>query len=82
MKFISRFKKISTEKNTVIYIVEEMHCNHCKKAVEESVMKVEGVQTAEANAGANTLIVTGNAKQEDIKQVVEKAGFVFKGVKQ
>ena len=81
MKFFSKFKKENIEENTVVYGVDDMHCNHCKKAVEEAVMKVKGVKSAEANVGANTLTVVGNPEDDGIRQAVESAGFIFKGRK-
>ena len=39
MKFFDIFKKQETEAGTVVYAVEGMHCNHCKAAVEQSVVK-------------------------------------------
>ena len=39
MKFFDKFKKQKTEAGTVVYVVEGMHCNHCKAAVEQSVGK-------------------------------------------
>ncbi len=81
MKFLDKFKKQSAVAGTVIYTVEGMHCNHCKAAVEQAVGKLKGVESCEASPAANTLVVTGNAQENDIRKAVEQAGFVFKGVK-
>ena len=81
MKFLSKFKKEKIEAGTIIYGVDDMHCNHCKKAVEEAAMKIKGVNSAEANVGANTLTGVGNPKDDDIKRAVETAGFIFRGRK-
>ncbi len=83
MKFLDKFKTTktsSTEANApkvTIYNVDGMHCNHCKRAVEEAVLKVKGVQEVQANVSAHTLTVTGNAKAKDVQQAVESAGFDF-----
>ena len=82
MKFFSRFKKQEAVAGTVVYSVEGMHCNHCKAACEQAVGKLKGVETCEANPAANTLTITGNATEADIRAAVEQAGFEFKGVKE
>ena len=79
MKFFDKFKKQSAVTGTVVYTVEGMHCNHCKAAVEQAVGKLKGVESCEATPAANTLVVTGNAQENDIRKAVEQAGFVFKG---
>ena len=81
MKFLDKFKKQSAVAGTAIYTVEGMHCNHCKAAVEQAVGKLKGVEACEASPAANTLVVTGNAQENDIRKAVEQAGFEFKGVK-
>ncbi len=81
MKLFSKFKKTEAVEGTTVYCVEGMHCNHCKAAVEDSVKKIKGVTEAEANVGACTLTVTGNASEDKVKKAVEKAGFEFKGQK-
>jgi uncharacterized membrane protein YraQ (UPF0718 family) len=82
MKFLDKFKKQKAVAGTVIYTVEGMHCNHCKAAVEQAVGKLKGVESCEATPAANTLVVTGNAQENDIRKAVEQAGFEFKGVKE
>ncbi len=79
MKFLDKFKKQKAVAGTVIYTVEGMHCNHCKAAVEQAVGKLKGVESCEATPAANTLAVTGNAQENDIRKAVEQAGFEFKG---
>ena len=80
MEFLDKFKKHDSVEGTVIYVVEGMHCNHCKAAVERAVGEVKGVETCEATPAANTLVVTGNVRENDIRKAVEQAGFEFKGV--
>lgn len=82
MKFLSKFKKQEAVEGTVTYIVEGMHCSHCKAACEQSVGKVKGVVSCEATPAASTLVVTGTASEGDIRKAVEQAGFEFKGVKE
>ena len=75
MKLFDKFRKQPAAAGTVVYKVEGMHCNHCKASVENSVLKVKGVQSALANVGAGTLTVTGTATESDIRRAVEQAGF-------
>lgn len=75
MKLFDKFRKQPVEAGTVVYKVEGMHCNHCKASVENSVLKVKGVQSALANVSAGTLTVTGTATESDIRRAVEQAGF-------
>ena len=75
MKLFDKFRKQPAAAGTVVYKVEGMHCNHCKASVENSVLKVKGVQSALANVSAGTLTVTGTATESDIRRVVEQAGF-------
>ncbi len=82
MKFFDKFKKQNAPSEAVVYTVDDMHCNHCKAAVESAVLKVKGVESAEANVSAKTLTVTGNADAEYIRKAVEEAGFSFKGRKE
>ncbi|MBQ4442375.1 MAG: cation transporter [Bacteroidales bacterium] len=42
---------------------------------------MKGVETCEATPGANTLVVTGTASENDVRKAVEQAGFEFKGMK-
>ena len=75
MKLFDKFRKQPAAAGTVVYKVEGMHCNHCKASVENSVLKVKGVQSALANVSAGTLTVTGTAPESEIRRAVEQAGF-------
>lgn len=72
-------KPAHTVSGATIYHVEGMHCSHCKKAVEEAVSAVEGVETVEADIDNHLLNVTGPASPDQIRKAVEQAGFDFKG---
>jgi uncharacterized membrane protein YraQ (UPF0718 family)/copper chaperone CopZ len=54
--------------------VEGMTCSHCKKLVEETVQKLEGVDRAEANLAHGTLTVTGSPDLTQITQSLESIG--------
>ncbi len=79
MKFFSKFQKQEAVEGTVVYVVEGMHCNHCKASVEKAVGSLKGVESAEVNLGAKTVTVTGRATAEEVGRAVENAGFEFKG---
>lgn len=81
MKLFSKFKKHDVVAGSVVYTVEGMHCSHCKAACEQSVGKVDGVASCEATPAANTLVVTGDADEADVRAAVEQVGFSFKGIK-
>lgn len=82
MKLFSKFKKQEVAKGTTVYCVEGMHCNHCKANMEKAAMNIKGVTFAEATPAANTLVVTGTATDDDIRNAVEQAGFEYKGRKE
>lgn len=85
MKYWSKFftpKEKANLDRVIVYNIEGMHCNHCRRAVEEATMKVKGVTMAEANVGSKTLTINGNPKEEDIRKAVEEAGFTYKGIRE
>lgn len=85
MKYLSKFftpKEKANLDRVIVYNIEGMHCNHCRRAIEEATMKVKGVTTAEANVGSKTLTINGNPKEEDIRKAVEEAGFTYKGIRE
>jgi uncharacterized protein len=85
MKYWSKFFAPKEKENldrVIVYNIEGMHCNHCRRAVEEATMKVKGVTTAETNVGSKTLTINGNPKEEDIRKAVEEAGFTYKGIRE
>lgn len=80
MKLFNRFKKTELNSDETIYKVEGMSCSHCKMSVEKAVLSLKNIEYAEADINKKILKVKGNAKESDIKQKVEDAGFVFKGI--
>lgn len=57
------------------YIVTGMTCAACQTRVEKAVSKVPGVSSCSVSLLTNSMGVEGNAKQSDIIQAVEKAGY-------
>lgn len=80
MKLFNRFKKTELNSDETIYKVEGMSCSHCKMSVEKAVLSLKNIEYAEADINKKILKVKGNAKESDIKQKVEDAGFIFKGI--
>ncbi len=81
MKFFSRFTNTkSSEPDTMVYRVEDMHCSHCEAAVVRAVEEVAGVERAKASASAKSLTVKGQATEEAVRKAVEGIGYTFKGV--
>ena len=71
------------EANTMekVIKVEGMMCEHCEASVKKELEKIRKVEsaTADHNAGAVTLQLKGNVKEEKLKKAVEDAGFTFVG---
>lgn len=57
------------------YNVSGMSCAACSARVEKAVSSVDGVDSCSVNLLTGTMLVTGSAKNEEIIQAVEKAGY-------
>lgn len=80
MKLFERFShKAAADPDTAVYTVEGMHCSHCEAAVMRAVENLPGVESAKASASRKSLSIKGPASEEAIREVVEKAGYTFKG---
>lgn len=57
--------------------VTGMHCQHCAKAVEDEIKKIDGVSKVKADPAKNTAVVTmkGDVSDELLVKAVEEAGF-------
>jgi copper chaperone len=58
--------------------VPDMHCGHCKAAVEGELSKLSGVQRASADLEKGTVDVSyeeGVVSTEDLKEAIEEAGY-------
>jgi copper chaperone len=58
--------------------VPDMHCGHCKAAVEGELNKLSGVQRANADVEKGTVEVSydeGTVTAEDLKGAIEEAGY-------
>ena len=58
--------------------VPDMHCGHCKAAVEGELSKLYGVQRASADVENGTVEVAydeGTVSTEGLKDAIEEAGY-------
>ena len=58
--------------------VPDMHCGHCKAAVEGELHKLSGVKQADADVEKGTVEVSydeGAVSSEDIEEAIEEAGY-------
>ncbi len=58
--------------------VPDMHCGHCKVAVEGELNKLSGVKRADADVEKGTVEVSydeGRVSTEDLKDAIEEAGY-------
>ena len=58
--------------------VPDMHCGHCKAAVEGELRKLSGVQIANADLQKGTVEVSydeGTVSTENLKEAIEEAGY-------
>lgn len=78
-KYIHNAKKDKVMKETIIYRVNGMVCNHCKNSVETNISKLDGVTNAEVDLGKCELSVTGTTDETIIRKTIESLGYEFKG---
>jgi copper chaperone len=58
--------------------VPDMHCGHCKVAVEAGLKEVRGVERANADVEKGTVEVSydeGTVSTEQLKDAIEEAGY-------
>ena len=58
--------------------VPDMHCGHCKAAVESELSKISGVESSNADVEKGTVEVSyveGMVTTEDLKDAIEEAGY-------
>ena len=60
--------------------VPDMHCGHCKTAVESELNKISGVEYSKADVEKGTVEVffdEGKVSTEDLKRAIEEAGYTL-----
>jgi len=58
--------------------VPDMHCGHCKAAVEGELNKISGVEYSKADVEKGTVEVSYDevtVSTEDLKEAIEEAGY-------
>ena len=61
-------------------MVPDMHCGHCKTAVEGELSKLSGVMYSKADVEKGTVEVSydeGKVSTEDLKEAIEEAGYTL-----
>jgi copper chaperone len=69
---------LEVESNSVRIKITGMSCNHCKKAVEDALMEISGVEKAVVSLEEGIADVTckeNAVKVEDLKKAIEEAGY-------
>lgn len=61
--------------DTVTFNVSKMKCAGCVSSVEQALLAVDGVESAEVSLDDATATVTGNAPQQDLLKAAIDAGF-------
>ncbi len=62
-------------RETVVYSVSGMNCNHCKANVERAIRSVEGVEDVDVNLASATATVTGRHDSEALIRQVKSFGY-------
>lgn len=80
-KFKIKYDK-GESKMTKIISIDGMQCNHCKMTVEKVLGAVDGISSVNVNLEEKTATVEMVKDVDDavIKNVIEEAGFVVKGI--
>ena len=63
--------------------IEGMMCGHCEKMVKKALEKLPQIDEAATDWNAGTAVVSMNAEisEEELRAVIEKAGYEYLGVK-
>jgi len=66
---------INCQLSTVNYKINGMTCHHCAANAQKAIASVEGVVSANVSLEDGQAHITGNFKEDDIRQAVESIGF-------
>jgi copper chaperone len=62
--------------NTATYSVPGMHCDHCKRAIEQELGQVPGVRSVAVDLGAKTVVVEGDDLDDGaLRAAIDEAGY-------
>ena len=66
----------------LIIKIDGMHCEHCKKKVEENLKKIENIKKVKVilTDGLVTITYKGALDIDDIRKVIEDLDFKYNGV--
>ncbi len=64
------------------YRIEDMHCNHCVKAITAAVEELKGVESLKIDLTQKLLEVSGEVKNEQIIAVVQEIGYKIKKIEE
>ncbi len=70
------------KKNEIEVKIEGMHCEHCAKKVEDSLMSLDNVSKVKVNLkneSAKISFKTKDIDEEKIKSIISELGYVYKG---
>ncbi|CAL4888789.1 unnamed protein product [Urochloa decumbens] len=57
---------------TTVELLVNMHCEACAQQLQKKILKMRGVQTADANSGAGKLTVTGTMPADKLVQYIHR----------
>lgn len=61
----------------IVLQVRGMSCNHCKANIEKALLKVEGIEAAEADLSTGKVAVVGHFDMDTVKKVIQDIGFIM-----
>ena len=61
--------------NERVYVIEGMHCNHCRSAAQAALAAVEGVREASVTLSPPEARITGDAEESRLEEAVAALGF-------
>lgn len=64
-----------TQTKARVYHIEGMHCNHCRRNLEEALSQVPGVDQAEVSLEEKTATIMGSHADEDVINCIKSLGF-------
>jgi len=60
---------------TRLYNVPEISCEHCKRAIEQEVGELVGVERVRVDIDRRTVLVEGAAPDDDVRAAISQAGY-------
>ncbi|PVX52507.1 hypothetical protein C7377_0830 [Balneicella halophila] len=78
-KHIEKTKPMTHSKDSSIYKVPDVSCNHCKKSLEDAFSAFESVQEVNVNVPKKTLLIKGAITDETVEKIVKERGFTYEG---